>query len=70
MADQMLLKTQVFIERRAKLDQVAITSELFSDPRFTSLRSYSPALAEQTLGKPTLFSLPAGLSTVAEDDGE
>jgi hypothetical protein len=70
MADQMLLQTQVFIERRTKLDSVAISSELFSDPRFTSLRSFSPALTEQTLGKPTLFTLPAGLAPAVSSDGE
>ncbi|MFN3693077.1 MAG: hypothetical protein ACK4SL_03210 [Candidatus Paceibacteria bacterium] len=60
LADAVLMKTQVFIERRAQLDQVSIDGGLFADERFTSLRSYTAALANQEVGKTSLFELPAG----------
>ncbi len=60
MADAVLLKTQVFIDRRAKLDQVTIDGRLFADERFTSLRSYTAALSNQELGKTSLFDVPSG----------
>lgn len=58
MADAVLLKTQVFIERRSQLDQVTIDGGLFADERFTSLRSYTAALSNQELGKASLFDVP------------
>ncbi len=58
MADAVLLKTQVFIERRSQLDQVTIDGGLFADERFTSLRSYTAALSNQELGKSSLFDVP------------
>jgi hypothetical protein len=68
LADAVLLKTQVFIERRAQLDQVAIDGQLFADERFTSLRSYTAALSNQELGKSSLFDVPTG--TQGENSGE
>ncbi len=63
LADSVLIKTQAFIARRAALDRVEITSELFSDTRFTGLRSYTTPLAEQDLGKRSIFDVPADLQT-------
>ncbi len=60
LADAVLVKTQVFIERRAQLDQVSIDGGLFADERFTSLRSYTAALANQEVGKTSLFEVPTG----------
>jgi hypothetical protein len=68
LADGVLVKTQVFIERRAQLDQVTIDSTLFSDPRFTTLRSYTSALSTQSLGKSSLFELPSSLEDVQVSD--
>ncbi len=61
LADGVLAKTQVFIERRALLDQVTIDSALFTDPRFTTLRSYTTTLSNQAVGKTSLFELPPAL---------
>ncbi|MFM2340128.1 MAG: hypothetical protein RLZZ360_764 [Candidatus Parcubacteria bacterium] len=58
MADNLVAKTQVFIGRRAQLDQVAIESALFTDPRFTTLRSYTTELSDQSVGKSSIFELP------------
>lgn len=68
LADGVLLKTQVFIERRSQLDRVTIDSKLFTDERFTALRSYTAALANQTVGKSSLFDVPGNTSDSA--DGE
>ncbi len=62
LADAVLVKTQVFIERRSQLDQVAIDGGLFTDERFTSLRSYTAALSNQELGKTSLFEVPDDLT--------
>ncbi len=62
-ADGMLNKTQVFINRRAQLDQVSIDSKLFTDERFTALRSYTAALSNQSVGKSSLFDVPGASPT-------
>jgi hypothetical protein len=62
LADSVLAKTQVFIERRTQLDQVTLDSSLFTDPRFTALRSYTVALSAQSVGKTSLFDLPPSLA--------
>jgi hypothetical protein len=67
-ADAVLAKTQVFIERRAQLDAVSINTDLFADERFTGLRSYSSALADQAIGKNSLFQLPPSLQTASESE--
>lgn len=61
LADSVLVKTQAFIGRRAQLDQVTIDASLFSDARFTSLRSYSSEVGTLPLGKNSLFELPPEL---------
>ncbi|MCU0678629.1 MAG: hypothetical protein MUF19_03550 [Candidatus Pacebacteria bacterium] len=68
LADSVLAKTQIFIERRAQLDQVSIDSALFTDPRFTSLRSYTSALSNQSVGKSSLFELPPSLANTQVSD--
>lgn len=70
LADQVLAKTQVFIQRRASLDAVEISPKLFSDARFTSLRSYTSNLSDQSLGKSSLFDLPAGLTAPEAETAE
>jgi hypothetical protein len=65
LADSVLAKTQVFIERRIQLDQVVLDSSLFTDPRFTSLRSYTAALSTQSIGKTSLFEMPPALEDSA-----
>ena len=60
--DQILLKTQIFIQRRAMLEGVSINAELFADARFNTLQTNTPALPEQPVGKPLLFEVPVGVS--------
>ena len=66
-ADAIFNKTQVFIGRRAQLDQVAIDGKLFADPRFTTLRTYTSALSNQAVGKASLFDVPGGVASTREE---
>lgn len=68
LADSVLVKTQAFIERRAQLDRVTIDSKLFTDERFTALRSYTAALANQTVGKSSLFDAPGNTADGGDSD--
>lgn len=61
LADSVLVKTQAFIARRAQLDQVVISPALFSDTRFTTLKSYTSEVATQSVGKTSIFDLPPEL---------
>ncbi len=54
-ADQLLLKTRVFIERRAQLQAVSINQSVFNDPRLTGLRSYTTTSDNPPLGRDALF---------------
>jgi hypothetical protein len=53
--DQVQARTQEFIARRDQLNQVTLDQSVFSDSRFTSLRSYTPPVTDQTLGKSSVF---------------
>jgi len=63
LSDLVLAKTQAFIAHRAALDTVTISSEIFSDPRFNTLRSFTPPLEEQPIGRDNLFIQGVGTDT-------
>ncbi len=47
LTQDMLVNTQVFIERRSVLDKVTIDTEIFTNPVFKSYKSFTkPVLAE------------------------
>ena len=52
---ELLAKTSVFIVRRAKLEGLTLDTSMFTDPSFTSLRSYTTEIPEQTVGRTNLF---------------
>jgi hypothetical protein len=54
-SEEVLANTQVFMERRAVLESLAIDRSLFSDPRFTSLRSFETPIMERPVGRPNPF---------------
>lgn len=56
--DQLVARTSVFIERRNKLEALDLKTDLFTDVRFTSLRSYSTAIPEQAVGRTNIFAAP------------
>jgi len=54
-SDQLLNKTQVFIQRRSQIESINFDFEIFNDPRFSTLVSYSTAVSEQPVGKSNIF---------------
>ena len=60
----LLEKTQVFIERRAALEARTLDMSLFTDPAFTSLRSYTTEVPNQTIGRSNIFDTPTPVPTV------
>ena len=59
----MLVKTQVFIQHRQELNSIVLDIDLFEDKKFTSLRSYSRPIIEQQIGRPNPFA-PANTPVV------
>lgn len=55
LTDDVLLRTQVFIERRALLGTVSIDVALFEDPVFRSYRSFSEAVESEPVGRTNPF---------------
>ena len=56
---QILNRTQAFIEYRQTLDQVTFDFSLFEDDRFRTLRSYSEPVQPKVEGRPDPFA-PVG----------
>lgn len=59
----LLMKTQVYIERQSTLQAIQINPAFFEDARFTSLQSYATPVATQAVGKPNLFSPAASAAS-------
>lgn len=52
----MLTNSQLFIDRRQQLENVALDTSFFSDARFTSLRSFDNPIVEQPVGRSDPFA--------------
>ena len=65
LTQDMLLNTQVFIERRTLLDKTTIDTEIFSDPIFKSYKSFNTPILEESIGRPN----PFGKTTVGNSAG-
>lgn len=65
---ELISKTQSFIERSNKLQQINIDTAFFMDSTFTSLRSFSTPVPDQPLGRDDLFGTPTavGQTTISE----
>jgi len=55
-SESVLSITSRYINRRAILDGLQIDAELFSDARFTSLRSFSKPVKERPIGRDNPFT--------------
>jgi hypothetical protein len=66
--EELIAKTQSFIERSNKLQQINIDQAFFMDPVFTSLRSFSTPVPNQALGRDDLFGTPSTIGTVQNLD--
>ena len=62
-SDQLVARTSVFIERRSQLEALDLQTELFTNPKFTSLRSYTTAVPEQAVGRENIFAAPQSVPT-------
>ncbi len=60
--EAMVARTQVFIERRTILDSIDLQTELFSDPVFTSYRSFTEPLIPESFGRENPFEASTGVS--------
>jgi hypothetical protein len=54
--ENMLNRTQVFIERRQKLDQVELDISFFEKNSFRSLESHTTEIQEQPVGRSNPFA--------------
>ena len=64
LTDDVLLRTQIFIERRATLETVAIDVALFEDPVFRSYKSFSEDVPSEPFGRSNPFGrtgIPEGV---------
>ena len=55
LTQDMMINTQVFIERRAVLDKTTIDTEIFSNPVFKSYKSFNEPILEQPVGRENPF---------------
>jgi len=62
---ELVNKTQSFIERSARLQQVNIDQSFFTDSTFTSLRSFSAPVPNQPLGRNDIFGTATGITSGA-----
>ncbi|MBY0538647.1 hypothetical protein K2P47_04605 [Patescibacteria group bacterium] len=68
---ELIQKTQSFIERSNKLQQITIDQAFFMDATFTSLRSFSTPVPNQALGRNDLFGEQSAIGeTVPQDPQE
>ena len=52
---ELLAKTSVFIQHRAELENLKLDTTIFTNPAFTSLRSYTTDIPEQQIGRTNIF---------------
>lgn len=55
--------TEVFIERRETLNSLNLGTDLFDDPRFTNLRTFTTPVPQQPVGRVNPFLPPDTTAT-------
>jgi hypothetical protein len=65
LTQEMLVNTQVFIERRNILDKVTIDTEIFQNPVFRSYKSFTKPILEEPIRREN----PFGKTTVGSRSG-
>lgn len=55
--EDMVTNAQIFIERRATLDKLKIETEIFSDPVFSSYRTFSKPVQGSATGRSNPFDV-------------
>jgi len=61
---QLLVSSQLFVERSRTLSEISMNTDIFDDPVFNSLKSYSPPPNDFEVGRPNPFS-PVSVSAPA-----
>lgn len=61
LTDDMLLKTQVFIERSALISSIVIERNIFDNPIFQSYRSFANPLINESFGRKNPFDHGAAI---------
>ena len=54
---ELLAQTSIFIEHRAELESLMLDTGIFTNPVFTSLRSYTTEIPEQVIGRINIFDV-------------
>ena len=62
---QLLISSQLFVERSQTLSEITMDTSIFDDPLFNSLKSFSPKPDEFQVGRPNPFA-PTDNSGVAD----
>lgn len=62
---ELLARTRIFIERRAALQSLNLDTSLFTNPAFTSLRSYTSDVPDQSIGRDNIFDTAQSVSSSA-----
>lgn len=55
--EQMVTDAQIFIERRATLDRLKIETQIFSDPVFSSYKTFSTPIQQTAVGRKNPFDV-------------
>lgn len=62
-SEDLVARTQVFIDRRAELETLKLDIAFFQDARFSSLRSYSTIVPDQNVGRVNIFEAALAVPT-------
>lgn len=66
--DALVAKSQEFIQRREMLTSVILDVNFLTDRKFTSLRSFSTPVPEQSVGRASIFDKPLPVGTTVVTD--
>ena len=64
--EELINKTQAFIEHRNQLEQIDFDQSFFTDSTFTSLQSFSTPVPNQTIGRDNIFGQTAAITATAQ----
>ena len=63
---QLLVSSQLFVDRSRTLSEIDLDTTLFQDPVFNSLKAYSPPPGDFGVGRSNPFVPVAGVATVTQ----
>jgi len=54
-SDVLIVQARTFVQKRQRVEAVTIDATVFTDPRFTTLTTYTVPVVAQPVGKTSLF---------------